>query len=95
MTTITAYYCSFCEAVNRFFAKTINYCERLGTYRAAAELTRQGFHKEAKDLMLGIKNNDQIFDSIDILPWTDCKCVSPWSFTLYVGENYKQELSEI
>ena len=51
MTTITAYYCSFCEAVNRFFAKTINYCERLGTYRAAAELTRQGFHKEAKDLM--------------------------------------------
>ena len=58
MTTITAYYCSFCEAVNRFFAKTINYCERRGTYRAAAELTRQGFHKEAKDLMLSIKNND-------------------------------------
>ena len=51
MTTITAYYCSFCEAVNRKFSAMINYCEKLGTYRAAAELSRQGFHKEAKSLL--------------------------------------------
>ncbi len=51
MTTITAYYCSFCEAVNRKFSAMINYCEKLGTYRAASELSRQGFHKEAKNLL--------------------------------------------
>ena len=95
MSTITAYYCSFCETVNRIFAKTINYCEKLGTYRAASELARQGYHKEAKDLMLSLRENDQSFVSINIFPWTDSRCVSPWSFTLYVGENYKQELSEI
>tara|TARA_B100001057_G_scaffold478829_1_gene549723 strand:- start:335 stop:505 length:171 start_codon:yes stop_codon:yes gene_type:complete len=51
MSTITLYYCSFCEAVNRTFAKFITYCETLGRARAAAELTRQGFYKEAKALM--------------------------------------------
>jgi len=30
----------------------INYCEAMGRSRAAAELTRQGFHKEAKALMI-------------------------------------------
>lgn len=51
MSTITLYYCSFCEAVNRTMAKIIKYCETVGTYRAASELARQGFHKEAKALM--------------------------------------------
>ena len=51
MSTITLYYCSFCEAVNRTMAKIINYCETVGTYRAACELARQGFHKEATALM--------------------------------------------
>tara|TARA_B100000886_G_C20318060_1_gene446877 strand:+ start:419 stop:592 length:174 start_codon:yes stop_codon:yes gene_type:complete len=51
MSTITLYYCSFCEAVNRTMHKIIKYCETLGTYRAASELARQGFHKEAKALL--------------------------------------------
>jgi len=51
MSSLTLYYCSFCEAVSRTMAKLINYCETVGTYRAASELARQGFHKEAKALI--------------------------------------------
>jgi hypothetical protein len=56
MSTITLYYCSFCEAVNKMFAKMITTCETIGTARAAAELSRQGFHNEAKNLILSIKD---------------------------------------
>ena len=36
------------------FTKIIAWFERIGTARAAAELARQGYHKEAKRLMTGI-----------------------------------------
>ena len=59
MTTmaIKAYYCSFCESVNRFFTGIlhglIKYGEAAGRARAARELTRMGMHKEAKAIMTG------------------------------------------
>lgn len=56
MSTITLYYCSFCESVNKMFAKMITTCEAIGTARAAAELSRQGFHEEAKNLILSVKD---------------------------------------
>jgi hypothetical protein len=56
MSTITLYYCSFCESVNKMFAKMITTCEAVGTARAAAELSRQGFHEEAKNLILSVKD---------------------------------------
>tara|TARA_B100000886_G_C20374454_1_gene471090 strand:- start:546 stop:692 length:147 start_codon:yes stop_codon:yes gene_type:complete len=44
-----------CEAVaewtNNFVKGMINTFETIGRARAAAELTRQGFHKEAKALL--------------------------------------------
>ena len=55
MSTITLYYCSFCEAVNKFFAKMITTCEAIGTARAAHQLAIMGLHKEAKKLMLNNK----------------------------------------
>lgn len=55
MSTITLYYCSFCELVNKVFARMITACETIGTARAAAELSRQGFHNEAKNLILSIR----------------------------------------
>jgi len=55
MSTITLYYCSFCESVNKMFARMITTCETIGTARAAAELSRQGFHNEAKNLILSIR----------------------------------------
>ena len=59
MTTLTirAYYCSFCESVNKFFSSMlrglISYGESAGRARAARELTRMGMHKEAQALMTG------------------------------------------
>ena len=55
MNTLASKYCAICEAVaewtNNAFASMIEYCETIGRARAAAELTRQGVHKEAKALM--------------------------------------------
>jgi len=54
--TLSTYYCAFCAAVAKFANKTftgiINTFESLGCARAASELARMGYHKEAKALML-------------------------------------------
>ena len=55
MNTLASKYCAICEAVaewtNNFVKGMINTFETLGRARAAAEITRQGFHKEAKALL--------------------------------------------
>ena len=57
MTTISTYYCSICEAVKSIASSTLyniwSFGESAGRARAAAELTRMGMHKEAKELILG------------------------------------------
>jgi len=55
MSTITLYYCSFCESVNKMFARMITTCEAIGTARAAHQLAVMGLHEEAKKLMLNNK----------------------------------------
>jgi hypothetical protein len=52
MTTITQTYCAFCAVVSKGFDNFIDLFERVGRAKAAAELTRQGYYKEAKALML-------------------------------------------
>lgn len=54
MTTLTASYCYICETINLALNKFVNICETAGTARAASELSRQGYHAEAKALMLSI-----------------------------------------
>jgi len=54
MTTITMTYCYVCDQVQQVLNSVIGFCERVGTSRAAAELSRQGYHAEAKALMLSI-----------------------------------------
>ena len=48
--------CEICETVAKFFGKVFAAFNRfftsVGYARAAAELARQGYHKEAKALML-------------------------------------------
>ena len=56
MNTITLAYCHFCEAVANFGRRTIKIFETAGTARAAAELHRQGYTKEAKALMLELES---------------------------------------
>ena len=58
--TISTYYCNFCQAVKTMvitaFCTLIAVGESAGRARAASELSRQGFHKEARALMLdGVK----------------------------------------
>ena len=54
MSTLTATYCAVCDLVATVSKKLWNgflaYAEAVGTARAAAELTRQGYYKEAKAL---------------------------------------------
>ena len=61
MNTLVSNYCAVCEAVSQmtrnFFARVIETCETVGRARAAAELHRQGFHKEAKALMTDVESN--------------------------------------
>ena len=61
MNTLVSNYCAICEAVSQwtrnFFARLIETCEVIGTARAAAELHRQGYHKEAKALMTDVESN--------------------------------------
>ena len=56
-TTLSTYYCTFCDAVKTIaitaFIGFIAFGESAGRARAASELTRMGMHKEAKALMLG------------------------------------------
>ena len=51
--------CEICESIAKFFVKVgsrfNNFFTRVGYARAAAELTRQGYHKEAKNLMIDLK----------------------------------------
>ena len=55
--TISTYYCTFCDTVKTFaiaaFISFIAFGESAGRARAAAELSRMGLHKEAKELILG------------------------------------------
>ena len=52
MNTLTQTYCAFCAYVEKGFKNFIEFFERLGRARAASELARQGYYKEAKALML-------------------------------------------
>ena len=56
-TTLSTYYCAFCAAVAKIakktFTKIIKTFEAAGRARAAAELARQGYHKEARAIILG------------------------------------------
>ena len=58
-TTLINYTCNICETVAKVmktcaysFGKTL---ETIGTARAAAELKRMGYHKQAKQLMMDLK----------------------------------------
>ena len=55
MTTLTATYCTFCAYVAKGFENFVEFFERVGRARAAAELSRQGYYEEAKALMLNDK----------------------------------------
>jgi len=61
MNTLVSNYCAICEAVShwtrRFFARLLETFETVGKARASAELTRQGYHKEAKALMCDVKSD--------------------------------------
>jgi len=61
MNTLVSNYCAICDAVAEwtkdFFARLIETFETIGRARAAAELTRQGYHKEAKALLTDVKSN--------------------------------------
>ena len=54
--TYWTYTCKFCDLVRKVlftvFVGIIGFAESAGRARAAAELSRQGLHKEAKALML-------------------------------------------
>lgn len=58
--TLYTYTCKFCDAVatavNKFFAGMINTFESIGRARAASELARQGYYKEAQALMMESTN---------------------------------------
>lgn len=52
MTTLVATtYCAFCEWVSKFFSGLGNTLLLIGYSRTAAELSRMGYHEEAKNLM--------------------------------------------
>ena len=55
MTSISATYCAFCEAMSNFGRAFMRSCDAIATARAANELTRMGLHKEAKALMTSNK----------------------------------------
>ena len=54
--TTWTYTCKICKVINKalavMFVGIIAFGESAGRARAAAELSRQGFHKEARALML-------------------------------------------
>ena len=60
MTTVTlnTYYCTFCDAIDRVFQKSINTCERIGTARAASQLAQLGYYEASRQLMLSINKEE-------------------------------------
>ena len=56
-TTLNTYYCAVCASIATFakntFTNIIETFEAAGRARAAAELARMGYHKEAKAIILG------------------------------------------
>jgi len=58
MSTITATYCAFCDAVVEFFEKLINVTATIGTAQAASRLAQQGYYKEAQALMNTLKEEN-------------------------------------
>ena len=58
MNTLSVYYCSFCEAVRKFLSAIIHLGENAGTIKAATQLSQMGYHKEAKALMMSLKNKE-------------------------------------
>jgi hypothetical protein len=61
--TYWTYTCKFCEVIRKAFyvafVGLIALGESAGRARAASELSRQGYHDEAKALMLdGVRKND-------------------------------------
>ena len=54
--TTWTYTCKICKVINKalavMFVRIIAFGESAGRARAASELSRQGFHKEARALML-------------------------------------------
>lgn len=52
MSTLTQTYCAFCAYVAKGFENFVEFFERIGRARAAAELSRQGYYEEAKRIML-------------------------------------------
>lgn len=62
MSTLTIYRttCNICDAIanvtKRVFARMIEMGETAGRSRAASELARQGYYKEAQALMMEIKS---------------------------------------
>ena len=64
MNTLASKYCAICEAVaewtNNFVKGMINTFETLGRARAAAHMTRLGYHEEAKKLMIEIKQIEKV-----------------------------------
>jgi hypothetical protein len=55
MSTITATYCYFCDAVAESFEKLIKVTASIGTAQAASRLAQQGYYKEAQALMNTLK----------------------------------------
>ena len=57
--TTWTYTCKICKVINKalavMFVGIIAFGESAGRARAASELSRQGFHKEARALMLSPK----------------------------------------
>ena len=51
MTSITATYCAFCEAMSNFGKAFMKSCDAIARARAANEMTRMGLHKAAKAVM--------------------------------------------
>ena len=55
--TLNSYYCAICASIAKFASNSltniIETFEAAGKARAAAELSRMGYHKEAKAIMLG------------------------------------------
>jgi len=55
MSTITATYCAFCDAVVEFFEKLIDVTATVGTAQAASRLAQQGYYEQAQALMNTLK----------------------------------------
>jgi hypothetical protein len=48
---LNTYYCAFCEKVAAVWSSFVNFWVDVGTARAAADLARMGYYKEANTLI--------------------------------------------